>query len=87
VPRAAAVPTAPHERLVTLDVLRAFPLLGILVMNMPGFFASFWSPLPPHARWTAPADQTALWVMDTFFSGKFNSLFAFLLGVGFTIQL
>jgi uncharacterized protein len=31
------VPTAPHERLVTLDVLRAFALLGILVMNMPGF--------------------------------------------------
>ena len=25
--------------------------------------------------------------MDTFFSGKFNSLFAFLFGVGFTIQL
>ena len=24
------------------DVLRAFALLGILVMNMPGFFASGW---------------------------------------------
>ena len=30
-----AAPVAPGEQIVTLDVLRAFALLGILVMNMP----------------------------------------------------
>ena len=82
-----AGPVSAQERIVTLDVLRAFALLGILVMNMPGFYASFWSPIPPHERWPATPDRIAWWVMDTFFSGKFNSLFAFLFGVGFTIQL
>ena len=82
-----AAPIPPSERIVTLDVLRAFALLGILVMNMPGFFASAWSVLPPHERWPGTYDRATWWVMDTFFSGKFNSLFAFLFGVGFTIQL
>jgi len=82
-----AGPVAPGERIVTLDVLRAFALLGILVMNMPGFYASFWDPRPPHERWPGGADRAAWWAMDTFFSGKFNSLFAFLFGVGFAIQL
>lgn len=80
-------PVRPDERIVTLDVLRAFALLGILVMNMPFFFSSGWDFTPPHVRWPAPHDRVAWWVMDTFFSGKFNSLFAFLFGVGFTMQL
>ena len=41
-----AAPIPPSERIVTLDVLRAFALLGILVMNMPFFFASGWSASP-----------------------------------------
>jgi uncharacterized protein len=82
-----AGPVAPAERIATLDVLRAFALLGILVMNMPGFYASFWDPRPAHERWPGGADRVAWWAMDTFFSGKFNSLFAFLFGVGFSIQL
>jgi uncharacterized protein len=83
----SAGPVAPAERIATLDVLRAFALLGILVMNMPGFYASFWDPRPAHERWPGGADRVAWWAMDTFFSGKFNSLFAFLFGVGFAIQL
>lgn len=83
----SAGPVAPAERLLTLDVLRAFALLGILVMNMPGFFGSMWDARPFEVRWPARPDRVATWVMDTFFSGKFNSLFAFLFGVGFSIQL
>ena len=31
----AALPVS--ERIATLDVLRGFALMGILIMNMPGF--------------------------------------------------
>ena len=32
-------------------------------------------------------DKAAEWIVNTFFSGKFNSIFSFLFGLGFTIQL
>ena len=34
-------PLSPTERIFTLDVVRGFALLGILIMNMPGFANSF----------------------------------------------
>jgi uncharacterized protein len=56
-------------------------------MNMPGFSSSYhtlWSDAQP---WPAWWDQLALVVRDVLFDGKFNALFSFLFGVGFTIQL
>lgn len=84
---AAPVPVQPSERIDSLDILRAFALLGILVMNMPGFYATWWSLETPQMRWPLWYDRAATWVMACFFSGKFNSLFSFLFGVGFTIQM
>jgi uncharacterized protein len=82
----AVLPTQPEERLATLDVLRAFALLGILVVNMWDFAytASF---RPSHERWPAWWDQAADWIVMALFAGKFNSLFSFLFGVGFFLQL
>jgi len=37
----ASVPTA--ERIPTLDIVRGLALLGILIMNMPGFSTSFFA--------------------------------------------
>jgi uncharacterized membrane protein YeiB len=34
-------PVRASERIPTLDIVRGFALLGILIMNMPGFAASF----------------------------------------------
>jgi uncharacterized protein len=77
-----AVPTMPSERIVTLDILRGFALLGILVVNMASFSGrtAFDDP-------TMLYDQAAFFVVDVFFSGKFNSLFSMLFAVGFAIQL
>jgi uncharacterized protein len=77
-----AVPTTPSERIVTLDILRGFALLGILVVNMSGF-----SGRNVFDETTAVSDQAAFFVVDVLFSGKFNSLFSMLFAVGFTLQL
>jgi uncharacterized protein len=82
-------PTAPlpaSERLPILDVLRGFALMGILIMNMPGFSYSGWHEADGSHYWPGAFDQMAENVRDALFSGKFNSLFSVLFGLGFTIQ-
>jgi uncharacterized protein len=76
---------APGERLEVLDVLRGFAVFGILVVNMLFFAGPFeWVVNPP---WTSAADRTAGFLIVTFFTGKFYSLFSMLFGFGFAIQM
>ena len=84
---ARPLPVQPKERIAAIDILRAFALLGILVMNMPFFNGPFWSTQKFEQIWPAWWDRAAIWTMECLFSGKFNSLFSFLFGIGFTIQL
>jgi len=74
------------ERLPVLDVLRGFALLGILIMNMPGFSSSPFAGADGSHVWPGAVDQWAEHVRDALFSGKFNSMFSLLFGIGFTIQ-
>ena len=74
------------ERLPTLDILRGFALMGILIMNMPGFSSSFFAEADGSHLWSSPVDQLAEQVREALFSGKFNSMFSLLFGIGFTIQ-
>ncbi len=79
-----ALPIA--ERISILDVLRGFALMGILIMNMPGFSYSGWHESDGSHYWPLQVDQLAEQVRNALFSGKFNSLFSVLFGLGFTIQ-
>ena len=79
-------PLSPTERIFTLDVVRGFALLGILIMNMPGFANSFYIEADGSHLWSAPIDRAAEVLRDMLFSGKFNSMFSLLFGIGFTIQ-
>lgn len=76
----------PHsERIVTLDVMRGFALLGILVVNM-AFFANPVS--APHTPGTPHGvDGILAWLVAFLAQGKFYPLFAMLFGVGFALQL
>src|SRR6478672_1863260 len=74
------------ERLPTLDILRGFALMGILIMNMPAFNSSFFSEADGSHIWTSRIDHVAEWLRVALFSGKFNSMFSLLFGIGFTIQ-
>ena len=82
-----ASPTAPHERIFGLDVIRGVALLGIYTMNMPMFAAPFFQSRTPVERWPAWWDRAAEWLGDTLLSGKFNSMFSLLFAVGFSIQI
>ena len=85
---AAAAPVSTGERIELLDVVRGFALFGVLVGNL------LWtgtevarSDAQLAALPTAGIDRwaDALWVL--FGADKANTLFAFLFGVGFAIQL
>lgn len=84
---AAGGPIRSSERIATLDIVRGFALLGILIMNMPGFSTSFYAEADGSHLWTSLLDQRAEQIRDMLFSGKFNSMFSLLFGLGFTIQL
>ncbi len=79
-----ALPVA--ERIPTLDIVRGFALMGILIMNMPGFSSSFFAEADGSHLWSGRVDQMAEHVREALFSGKFNSMFSLLFGIGFTIQ-
>ncbi|HIO65414.1 MAG TPA: DUF418 domain-containing protein [Planctomycetes bacterium] len=80
------MPTAPvtsKDRIVSLDVLRGFALLGILVMNIQ----SFSMPMAAYGNPTAFGDLTGInlrvWQFShIFFDTKFMSLFSLLFGAG-----
>lgn len=74
------------ERIPTLDIVRGLALLGILIMNMPGFSSSFFAEADGSHQWPSAIDQFAEAARDMLFSGKFNSMFSLLFGIGFTIQ-
>lgn len=80
-------PIRSSERIATLDIVRGFALLGIFIMNMPGFSTSFFAEADGSHLWTSLIDQRAEQIRDMLFSGKFNSMFSLLFGLGFTIQL
>ena len=80
-------PVQASERIQTLDIVRGFALLGILIMNMPGFSTSFFAEADGSHLWSGAVDQRAEQIRNMLFSGKFNSMFSLLFGIGFTIQL
>ena len=83
----ASGPVRASERIATLDIVRGFALLGILIMNMSWFSTSFYAEADGSHLWPGLLDQRAEQIRDMLFSGKFNSMFSLLFGLGFTMQL
>ena len=83
----AAAPTPPAERIVAIDILRGFALLGILIMNIQGFAmpaAAYFNP-------TAYGDMTAanrwVWILSHIFADqKFMTIFSLLFGAGIVLM-
>jgi uncharacterized protein len=82
-----AGPISVPERIIFIDVLRGMALFGILAANLRAFFA----PLDCYDNigvlFHGRADFLAQAFIDTFIQGKFISIFSFLFGMGFAIQM
>jgi uncharacterized protein len=80
-------PVSLAERILFIDVLRGMALFGILAANMRAFFA----PLDCYDNiavlFHGRADVLAQAFIDVFIQGKFISIFSFLFGMGFAIQM
>jgi len=76
--------TAAEERIVLLDILRGFAVFGMFTVNMtadlPWGSAFREQPL-------GVADGTVMILIDLLTNGKFITIFSFLFGVGFFLQL
>lgn len=76
-----------HERLITVDVLRGFALFGILYAHMIAWYTA--GPLPQDLfqKFMGIPTGIAFGANVLFFMAKFFSVFSFLFGLSFTIQI
>jgi uncharacterized protein len=81
-------PTAPTDRIVALDALRGFALLGILVINVWLFGMPAVASINPtlYGNFTG-VDYLAWLVSHVFFEQKFVTLFTFMFGAGIVLFL
>ena len=80
-------PVGWSDRILFIDVLRGVALFGILAANMRAFFAPLDAYENINVLYPALHDVVAQGVIDTFFQGKFISIFSFLFGMGFAMQM
>lgn len=78
-------PTMLHERNATLDIIRGFSLLGIILVNIFGFFTP--QPYIQLATWFTEATDI-IWhqLLDIYVQSSFYPLFAMLFGYGVALQ-
>ena len=84
---APMTPVPPAQRIELLDILRGAALFGILASNMRGFDSPMAAYIDHSLMWRGTADRIAQGGIDLLITGKFLTLFAFLFGVGFGMQM
>lgn len=83
---ATAAPVSQAERIDSLDVLRGFALLGILVMNVMSFAMPFSAYFNPSAFGDMTGANYAVWFFShLLFDQKFMTIFSMLFGAGIVI--
>ncbi len=79
-------PVVSEERIETLDALRGFAIFGILIANIQFFSGNVLMP-SALAQQSATSDQITQFLIYFFVQGKFYSIFCFLFGFGFALQI
>jgi uncharacterized protein len=81
-----ASPLSNHERIAVVDVLRAYALFGIVITHsVTGFLAG--QPPVQDFMLFSPLDRAVAELEHLFTFGKFYTIFSFLFGLSFAIQL
>jgi uncharacterized protein len=82
----AVAPVRPEERIDSVDVLRGFSLLGILLMNIVSFGLPFAAYSDPSAHGGADGGNLAFWLTNqVLFEGKMRAIFSMLFGASIII--
>lgn len=79
-------PIAVSERIETMDVLRGFALLGILLMNIEAFVGPLMESFTGLNPALTGADRIADAAIYILVQGKFYTLFSLLFGMGFAVM-
>ena len=81
-----AGPVGQNERISSIDVLRGFALLGILLMNIVGFGLNMAAYDDPTVAGGATGINLWTWiVMHVLAEGKMRCLFSMVFGAGFIL--
>ena len=81
-------PVTQEERLHSVDALRGFSLLGILLLNIASFGLPFAAYMNPQVAGGAEGSNLAVWLVAmTFWDGKMRCIFSMLFGTGAIILL
>src|SRR4030095_6613823 len=84
--KAQIAPISLPERIEVLDVLRGLAVCGILIGNMQWF--SGYGMMPPALEAQMPmVDHVVKFLVHFVVEGKFYSIFSFLFGFGFALQI
>lgn len=80
-------PVAPSERIVSIDVLRGFAVLGILIMNIQSFAMIEAAYINPTAYGNLMGLNKWVWILSHIFANqKFMTIFLILFGVGIVLM-
>jgi len=79
--------SSPPARLLHLDALRGFALLGILLVNIGAFASAFFGLGVGDPQFAGPLDRAVRWAVALLFETKFYLLFSFLFGYSFSLQM
>ncbi len=80
-------PITSDERIVALDVVRGFALVGILLMNVEFFNRSTAELGSGMQKGLSGADYWVSYFVQYFVAGKFWTIFSLLFGMGFAVML
>jgi uncharacterized protein len=86
---APLAPVSARERIQLIDVLRGFALFGVLISNMT-WLSGDWIVLTQERAASLPTaaiDPYAKYLLTFFVEMKANTIFAFLFGLGFSVQM
>ncbi|MEZ2661639.1 DUF418 domain-containing protein, partial [Aneurinibacillus aneurinilyticus] len=79
-------PISKGERMITLDIIRGFALLGIFLVNMPTFHSpDFIRQLYDLPQNLSSVDKVVNLFFSLFIQTKFYTIFSFLFGLGFYV--
>ncbi|MFE4524344.1 DUF418 domain-containing protein [Cytobacillus firmus] len=77
-------PVLEKDRIISLDIMRGFAILGIFLVNMLSFHSPYLY-IDPFEWWDSPADKGTYAFIDIFVQASFYPLFSMLFGYGLVI--